>query len=196
MTRAIAVVFALVSSSVPAAPVLSGTVTSQEEGPMEGVLVSAQASGSPITITVVSDAKGNYAFPAGKVGTGRYAIRIRAVGYDLESPAEVRIGATPAAQPIRLRKTTDLAAQLTNAEWMMSMPGAPQQKRQLLNCLGCHTLERLARSKYTTEEFFATVLPRMHGYVDHSIPTAPQRRQREPLIEERGDQRVTVYKVL
>jgi virginiamycin B lyase len=37
---------------------LTGQVTSQEEGPMEGVLVSAKKEGSNITITVVSDARG------------------------------------------------------------------------------------------------------------------------------------------
>src|SRR5258706_15522639 len=110
MTRAIAVVFALVSSSVPAAPVLSGTVTSQEEGPMEGVLVSAQAAGSPITITVVTDAKGNYAFPEGKLKPGTYAIRIRAAGYDHEGMASVQLADKPATQPLRLKKTADLAA--------------------------------------------------------------------------------------
>src|SRR6185369_1647070 len=55
---------------------LSGTVTSREEGPMEGVLVSAQREGSPITVTVVSDAKGHFLFPAGRLAPGPHAIRI------------------------------------------------------------------------------------------------------------------------
>ncbi len=177
-------------------PRLLGIVTSQEEGPMEGVLVSAQAPGSPITITVVSDAKGNYAFPGNKIGPGRYAVRIRAAGYDLEGPAAVLVADRPDTQHIRLRKTVDLAAQLSNAEWMASMPGTPQEKRQLLNCLGCHTLERVARSKYTSEEFLAAVLPRMQAYVNQSIPGAAQMRKGERLMEERGDQRVQVYKDL
>src|SRR5258708_11862035 len=97
---------------------ISGTVTSKEEGAMEGVLVSAQRSGSPITITVVSDAKGIYRFPPEKLAPGRYAIRIRAVGYDLEGPSEATVGAgVQGALDLRLRKTADLAAQLTNAEW-------------------------------------------------------------------------------
>ena len=39
---------------------LSGRVSSAEEGPMEGVLVSAKKTGSTITITVVSDEQGRY----------------------------------------------------------------------------------------------------------------------------------------
>ena len=164
---------------------------------MEGVVVSAQRRDSPITVSVVSGAKGEYRFPPGKLGPGAYAIRIRAAGYDLDGPTQAGIKeGAPGAQEIRLRKTADLAAQLTNAEWMASMPGAPQDKRALLNCVACHTLERVARSKYTSEEFLNTVLPRMQGYVNQSIPAAPQLRKGERLMEERGDQRVQVYKEL
>ena len=42
---------------------LTGQVTSAEEGPMEGVLVSAKRAGSTITITVVSDEQGRYSSP-------------------------------------------------------------------------------------------------------------------------------------
>ena len=164
---------------------------------MEGVVVSAQRAGSPITISVVSDAKGAYRFPDGKLGPGRYAIRVRAAGYDLEGAAEADVEAGKHnTRDLRLKKTADLAAQLTNAEWMVSMPGTAQEKRQLLNCLGCHTLERVTRSKYTSEEFLAAVLPRMQAYVNQSIPGAPQLRKGERLMEERGDQRVQVYKDL
>ena len=34
---------------------------------MEGVLVSAQAAGSPITVTVVSDEHGRFRFPDGRL---------------------------------------------------------------------------------------------------------------------------------
>src|SRR5262249_53821378 len=52
---------------------LTGQISSAEEGPMEGVLVSAKKAGSTITITVVSDANGSYSFPAGKLEPGTYA---------------------------------------------------------------------------------------------------------------------------
>ena len=48
------------------AQLLNGRITSAEEGPMEGVLVSAKKSGSNITITVVSDRDGRFSFPATK----------------------------------------------------------------------------------------------------------------------------------
>src|SRR5438132_136865 len=71
---------------------LSGRITSTEEGPMEGVLVGAKKAGSTITTTVVTDAQGQYRFPASKLPPGRYALRIRAVGYDLDGPTNVEVG--------------------------------------------------------------------------------------------------------
>ncbi len=47
---------------------------------------------------------------------------------------------------IKLKKVENLSAHLTNAEWLMSMPGTDEQKQFLLNCTGCHTLERIMKS--------------------------------------------------
>ena len=175
------------------AQALSGRVSSAEEGPMEGVLVSAKRAGSTITVTVVSDAQGRYAFPAGRLSPGRYALSVRAIGYELESPSSVQLDEGARAD-LRLRRARDLAAQLSNGEWIASMPGADREKGQLLNCVGCHSLERVARSHYSAEQFMKLILPRMQGYVNQSIPQHPQLRRAERLMEERGDQRVQVYR--
>src|SRR5713101_3202725 len=141
----LSVALAAYSACASAQAALAGKVSSAEEGAMEGVLVSAKKAGSTVTITVVSDAQGRYGFPSGKLEPGRYAIRIRAVGYDLEGPSAAEVAAQKTATlDLKLKKTSDLAAQLSNGEWMASVPGTDQQKGQLLNCVGCHTLERVA----------------------------------------------------
>jgi virginiamycin B lyase len=189
-------VFGLLVPDAIAQTALTGQVTSTEEGPMEGVLVSAKRTGSTITVTVVSDAQGRYAFPAAKLEPGPYALRIRAVGYDLDSPATVEVRAQQSGTAdLRLRKTEDLASQLSNGEWLASVPGTDQQRTGLLNCIGCHTLERVVKSPHTADDFMQ-VLPRMQAYVNQSIPAAPQLRRAERLMEERGDQRVQVYRAL
>src|SRR5258706_8943502 len=78
---------------------LTGQVSSMEDGPMEGVLVSARQEGSTVTITVVSDEQGRYSFPSTKVAAGRQAIRIRAVGYELDGPKTVEGRAGKTATP-------------------------------------------------------------------------------------------------
>lgn len=168
---------------------LSGQVTSVEEGPMEGVLVSAKRAGSTITVTVVSDQQGRYGFPAAKLGPGHYALRIRAAGYELGAPQEVDVaGLEPMIADLKLGKAEDLAAQLSNGEWLASMPGTDQQKAGLLNCMGCHTLERIVRSKHDPAEFMDT-MRRMAGYVQQSMPSHPQLRVADRLREEVGEER-------
>jgi len=173
---------------------LSGKVTSAEEGAMEGVLVSAKKVGSTITVTVVSDEQGRYAFPAKRLAPGRYTIGIRAVGYEMESPLMVTVTNKGTETPLKLKQAADLAAQLSNGEWLTSAPGTDRQKDQLLNCVGCHSLQRVVHSRYDADTFTKTILPRMQGYVNQSIPQHPQLRKAERLMEERGDQRVQVYR--
>ncbi len=177
-----------------AAPALTGTVSSAEEGAMEGVLVSTKKSGSNITITVVSDAQGRYRFPASKLEPGQYAVRIRAIGYDLDG----RVNADIAAQKtvtadLKLRRTLDLAAQMSNAEWLYSMPGEQKQKNTLLGCVGCHSLERIVRSKYDTDGFLATV-QRMSTYANQTTPLHPQKRLTTRNTELVGEDRIRVQR--
>ena len=120
---------------------LTGQVTSAEEGAMEGVVVSAKRDGSTITVSVVTDAQGRYAFPAARLEPGKYTLRLRAAGYQLEWCADRRgrrrdRKPRPTSSSSKLRS---LSAHLTNAEWLHSMPGTDPQKKFLLNCIGCHT---------------------------------------------------------
>ncbi len=150
------------------AAALTGQVSSQEEGPMEGVLVSAKGAGTAITVTVVSDSQGRYSFPRTKLQPGRYALSIRAVGYNLESPAVVDIPPNQTAPAdLRLAKTADLSTQLTSAEWIMSAPGTEEQKAVFRGCTGCHSVERIVKSKHDATEFVA-VQGRMSTYAPPS----------------------------
>ena len=73
---------------------------------MEGVLVTARRAGSPISITVVSDEHGHFAFPPGRLAAGEYALTTRATGYeparvanvvlDASHPASVALALSPA----------------------------------------------------------------------------------------------------
>ena len=172
---AVALLLAFIQAESCRAQVLTGSVSSTAEGAMEGVLVSAQKAGSPITVTVVSDEHGRFRFPEGRLPPGQYALRVRATGYDLAGPKTVELGATPADVAITLAITSDLAAQLTNTEWLMSMPGTAEHKRPLMECMSCHTLERIARSTYNAEEF-VPVLERMAQYANNTIQARVQTR--------------------
>jgi streptogramin lyase len=154
---------------------LTGQVSSQKEGAMEGVVVSAKKDGSTITVSVVTDDKGHFSFPASRLEPGHYRISIRATGYDLDGPNSADVAAGPPANlAIKLKPTRNLTAQMTNAEWLMSIPGSDEQKRFLLNCNSCHTLERIVKSTHDADEFMQ-VFQRMGTYYPGSTPLKPQR---------------------
>jgi virginiamycin B lyase len=186
-TTAAALVLAGIGSAAAADNALTGQVSSAEEGAMEGVLVSAQKEGSTIRTTVVTDTQGRYAFPAGRLEPGSYKISIRAVGYDLDGPATAAVEADKAASAdLKLRKTANLAAQLTNSDWMASLPDAPQ-RRIIATCTSCHTMQRIVESKYTADDFMALV-PRMMRYGAMSKPNHPQiAPDRSPTSAPKGD---------
>src|SRR5436305_1980897 len=95
---AIALAAFLLMSAFPAGDALaqaalSGTVSSVEEGAMEGVLVSPRKEASPVTITVVTDEHGRFSFPAERLAAGKYTLSIRAIGYRLDGVKAVDLGA-------------------------------------------------------------------------------------------------------
>ena len=165
---------ASMSSGAHAQAALTGLVSSSEEGAMEGVVVSAKNEGSTITTTVVTDEQGRYSFPAARMEAGKYTISIRAIGYKLEGlkTVEVPTGSTATAD-LKLGKVKSLVPQLSNAEWLLSLPGADKQKAFLTMCVGCHTLQRVLTSNHDAAEFQQVFL-RMARYSPGSTPTNPQ----------------------
>ena len=154
---------------------LSGVVRSQEEGLMEGVIVSARKEGSHITVSVISDSQGRYSFPGGRLPAGAYGIKIRAVGYDLVDPDVVTLEANRTTQlDLTLTKTSNLAAQLTNAEWFLSHPPIKEVLVDGMrgvysgNCVACHPISVIMNSRFAGEQWLP-VLGRMHNYSEASI---------------------------
>src|SRR2546428_3468747 len=89
---------------------LAGQVTSAEEGPMEGVVVSAKKDGSTISISVATNAQGRFAFPAARLEPGHYTLKARAAGFEIDGArgADVAAGSVASAD-IRLRKVKNLS---------------------------------------------------------------------------------------
>lgn len=178
------------------APMLTGKISSEREGLMEGVLVSAKMSGSTITTTVLSDAKGEYAFPADRLAPGRYQLTVRASGYALDGNGAVELSAgRPATADLRLKPAPVTSEQLTNAEWMTSAPGTDEVKRRLLNCTDCHSLRRVFESKHSAADFLQ-VFDRMGGYYPGASDMQPQRlvgAHRRPAVDSASAQQFAEY---
>ena len=165
----------------PSSPsALTGTVTSQAEGAMEGVLVGAKKVGSTITTWVVSNAQGQFSFPRDRMEPGKYVVSIRAVGYELPSTS-VDVTAQPTQLDLPLKKvtgTSKLAMQLSNAELIMSVPGTPADKSALGGCVNCHTLQRVLFSRFGADEM-SQVIQRMARHTNNSSFLHPWMRPTE-----------------
>ncbi|MGD0965627.1 MAG: carboxypeptidase regulatory-like domain-containing protein [Candidatus Acidiferrales bacterium] len=166
--------------SGPAA--LNGVVSSQQEGLMEGVVVSGRRDGANFTVSVVSDAEGKYSFPRTHLAPGKYALTIRAVGYDLVGPTSVAVAEGKTARAdLKLDKTRNLGSQLSSLEWAMSIPGTPEQKDrfiyQTVNCAYCHAWERIMKSNYTADEFVG-LITRMQSYYPDGTAASRDKRGR------------------
>lgn len=163
---------------------LKGQITGTDGEPLEGVLVLASPRNADWLVSVATDQRGRYAFPSDRMPPGDYEIDIRATGYRLSTTAgkPVEIGERGGVLDLELTSLRDpsaLAGQLTSLEWLMSWPGDPDIKNaftdNLVNCMFCHSLERIARSTHDSEAMLR-VMQRMLTYeTDHSSDERIQR---------------------
>lgn len=192
-----ALFLALLVLALPAAAcagsALSGAVRTTAEGPMEGVLVSAHAAGSVITITVATDAQGHYEFPAERLAPGDYSLTIRALGYRLSRACIAHVATDGEThQDLDLEPISDITGQMTNAEWFASMPGTLEDKRPLIECMSCHTLERIVKSTYTADQWI-DIFKRMANYANNTTQAQVQRRVVEREVREDRMRKVGAY---
>ena len=159
------------------ATALAGQVTSSEEGPMEGVLVSARKADSTLTTTVVSDQQGRYRFPRDQARTGRVfpphpggRLRPRKrrdrVG---SSRAQDDDGRSEAAEGGRSRVATDECGVARRAF------RAPTNRRR--PCAAARTATRSNGwpDHGTMSRNSCRVVERMSGYPPLAFPLMPQR---------------------
>jgi streptogramin lyase len=167
---------------------LTGTVSSTEEGNMEGVLVTAKKEGSTIAITVVTNDSGQYSFPADRLSPGKYKITMRAAGYTMPAQEATVAAGQAGKTDLKLSKAKSVVNTLTNAEWLMSAPGPDSVKVNLLGCPSCHTFQRIFASTHDADEFMQ-LFKRMGTYSPGSTPTHPQpllpgpRGERAPIAQ-------------
>jgi streptogramin lyase len=114
---------------------------------------------------------------------------IRAAGYDLEDPGIIEMpeGAVGVVD-LKLHPTADLAAQLTNGEWLMSIEGVPEQKTGLQvrldlldtnRCTMCHALYYVVKNGHDAAEWVG-VLQRMAYHNPGSTPFNPTDNPNSP----------------
>src|SRR5262249_61734588 len=75
---------------------------------------------------------------------------------------------------IQLQQPGNAVPHLAKGGWLMSIPGSHQSTASfLLDCRGCHTLQRVFTAVHTADEW-KQVFTRMGRYAPESTPIHPQ----------------------
>ena len=121
--------------------ILMGTARAADGTVLEGVAVSARQVNGTRTISVYTDAQGDYYFP--QLAEGRYGVWAQAVAFEA-ARSEVTLSST--REPRRdfvLKPTEDFIKQLTSPEYYAALPVDTREDRRLKQlfldqCTGCH----------------------------------------------------------
>lgn len=149
-----------------------GIVKSTKGELLEGIMVQLISKKNAIRTTVYSNADGRYEFP--KLDAGDYTLRIaRPLEFFPFIKDGVHIdGPTPLDDIVLARVTNtellpplhDIAAQMTGAEWLLSLSGTGEEKALLTNyCNFCHSYQQIFRNHYDEQSWTKIVYRMTHG---------------------------------
>ena len=149
-----------------------GAVKSSKGQPLEGIMVQLISPKTSMRTTVVSNDEGRYEFP--KLETGLYTLRVaRPLEFHPYVKESVQINGAVPLEDIVLERVTDaellppfpgIAAQLSGAEWLMSLSGTGEDKRRFVtNCNWCHSYQQIFRNRYDEQGWRNIVYRMTHG---------------------------------
>lgn len=149
-----------------------GVVKSAKGDLLEGVGVQLISQKNAIRTTVYSNEDGRYEFP--KMEPGTYTIRIaKPLEFHPWVKEPVQIKGADQLEDIVLERITEeellppfseVAAQLTGAEWMLNLSGTAEEKNLLrVNCNWCHSYQQIFRNHYDEHSWQQIVFRMTHG---------------------------------
>ena len=156
------------------AATIVGKITGTEGSPMEGVIVSARASGQSFTTSVFTDGEGDYFFPS--LDAGQYAVWAQAKGFEpgrttlalSDATVERDFALTP------LEDVHQIVKQMSGVEYLSSLPqSTPEDKRMVrafkTNCTGCHTASYPLQNRWD-EHGWGILVDLMSVYPSSGVP--------------------------
>ena len=158
---------------------LFGTITSASGEKMGGVVVSAKAEGSTITMSVYTDEQGQYFFPP--LPDGHYRVWAQAVKFET-ARNNVTVGKAR-YQDFTMKPITNQEAwikQLPGDEFLAALPGnSPEDFRMKTqvrkNCTGCHSASYPLQFRFD-EEGWSKVMDLMKNVNVSGVYPRPDKR--------------------
>ena len=173
--------------SAEGAPLLAGKVVASTGEALAGIPVKAHRDNSGVTVSVYSDPKGEYAFPAwSDLKPGFYSVAVELPDFERTAqPVAVSEGKT-AAVDFTLKAKPLAYEDATASEIIAALPGSDQQKVLFSQCSNCHSLQWALQAGRTKEDWIR-VIKKMAGRAaeDHTPGTYAFSQQQfiEPLAD-------------
>lgn len=158
---------------------LTGTIKTASGSPIEGVAVSAQIPGNPITTSVFTGADGRYFFPA--MPAGSYTVWAQAVGLE-RAEAKTDVGSRVSRLDFTMKETSDIIPQLSGYQVMAALPEdtvAHRRGKVLFqkNCTYCHETATVLRDRFEQPGWEAIVLAMTNGFSRNPKPLTPAQKE-------------------
>jgi streptogramin lyase len=158
---------------------LTGTIKSASGSPVEGVAVSAQVAGNPITTSVFTGADGRYFFPS--LPAGSYKVWAQAIGLE-RAEANADVGSRVSRLDFTMKETTDIIPQLSGYQVMAALPEdtvAHRRGKVLFqkNCTYCHETATVLRDRFDQQGWEAIVLAMTNGFSRNPKPLTPAQKE-------------------
>jgi virginiamycin B lyase len=154
------------SAQTPQEGLLTGTIMSATGTPVEGVAVSAQIAGEPITVSVYTHEDGRYFFPPMK--GGQYKVWAQAVGLE-RSEETANLGSGVQRLDFKMKDTTDIIPQLSGYQVLTMLPEdtAAHRRGKVLfqkNCTYCHETSTVLRDRFDQPGWEKMINAMMNGF--------------------------------
>jgi streptogramin lyase/mono/diheme cytochrome c family protein len=169
---------------------LTGTVTSAAGAPIEGVVVSAQVDGEPITTSVYTGVDGRYVFPPMK--NNRYKVWAQAIGLE-RAEAAADLAAGTKRLDFSMKETADLIPQLSGYQVIAALPEDTVTHRRgkalfQKNCTYCHEASTAMRGRFDQHGWETIISVMLNGFSPaNNKPLTPlQKELAAYLTEMRG----------
>ena len=165
---------------------LTGIVTSTSGAPLEGVAVSAQVAGEPITTSVYTGADGRYFFPSMK--GSRYKVWAQAIGLE-RAEATADVGLKPLRLDFTMKETTDIIPQLSGYQVVAALPDdtvAHRRGKVLFqkNCTYCHETSAALRDRFDQVGWEAIVTAMTQGFTRTPRPLSTAMKELATFLTE------------
>ena len=179
LTRLFATLAGASSTRASGEGLLTGTIRSASGTAIEGVAVSAQLPGEPITTSVYTGADGHYFFPPMK--RGKYDLWAQAIGLErVESTAD--LGTQTLKVDFTMKETTDLIPQLSGYQVVAALPEdtvAHRRGKVLFqkNCTYCHETSAALRDRFDQAGWEAIVAAMTQNFSRNPKPLPPAMKE-------------------